>query len=79
MITTMRLPLYIALETENGLDRAKLVKMMEEHLIPDLLQTLISNGAKITVSMRKAKYIDQICQDCTIRILTGPEALQLRK
>lgn len=79
MITTLRIPIYIALETENNVDRAQVVKMMESVLIPDVVKHFISIGSRMKLTTEELAKIRQVCNPVSINILSATEALQERK
>jgi len=78
MITTMRIPLYIALETGGSADRAQIVKMMENVLIPDLVKHFTSIGSNLKLTREELVEIQKVCKPLSINILSGRDALQER-
>lgn len=79
MITTMRLPIYIALEVEGNADRAQVVRVIENVLIPDVVKHLVAYGDKLTITPLEWSQIQKVCKPVAVRILSAKDALQERK
>lgn len=79
MITTMRLPIYIALETDGNADRAQIVRVIENVLIPDVVKHLVSFGNQLSITPLEWEQIQKVCKPVAVRLLTATDALQERK
>jgi len=77
MITTMRLPLYIMLESDN-VDRSKVVKVLDQVVIPQLTKLLISYANKAQLSVEDYRLISEVCHLEAIRVIDASQALDNR-
>lgn len=77
MITTMRLPLYIMLESDN-VDRSKVVKILDQVVIPQLTKMIISYANKAQLSAEDFRLISEVCHLESIRVIDASQALDNR-
>lgn len=56
MITTVRVPIYLMLESQN-MDRAKVTKLLDQLIIPEITKHLISFGNKMNLDPHEITHL----------------------
>jgi len=70
MITAIKLPLYIMVESRDGLDRKKVTEVIEKFLLPDLEKTSISFGNKCKLTSSEIEQIQKLIGDFKWKLLS---------
>ena len=77
MKTALRIPIYLVIETEVNVDRAKLVKILQESVIPDVTEKLVTLGDKLSYSKGAAISLQDIGK-FHISIVSATTAMETR-
>lgn len=78
MITILRIPVYLEVETGN-IDRSKVTKVMQSDIIPQIVKGLVTIGNKFSFDPEEARRIQLAVGPFSCKMLTDVEALVTRK
>lgn len=78
MVTILRVPVYLEVETGN-IERAKVTKAMQELIIPQIVRGLVSVGNKFTFSTEEHRQLHSIFGPFSCKLLTDVDALAKSK
>lgn len=75
MITTMRVPIYLMLESDN-LDRAKITKLLDQMILPEIVRILITIGNKSSFNQMEDVILKQtLGESWTMKLVTDVQAM----
>jgi len=77
MITTLRIPIYLMLESDN-VDRSKVVAVLEKQIIPSLVNILTNVSKSITLDPHEIASLRAVSGPFSIQVVSGKKALTER-
>lgn len=78
MVTILRIPVYLEIETGN-IERAKVTKAMQELIIPQVVKGLVSVGNKFSFSREEVIYLQNAIGPFSCKMLTDVDVLGRQK
>lgn len=75
MITVLKVPLYVSIETDN-IERAKVTKLLQQAIIPEIIRNLVSVGNKyLKLSPQEYQLLTEEIGSFSLKLMTDLEAM----